>query len=389
MNRFEDLVRPLGVDDFFDNFHERKHVQLKVGDSGRFSDLVSFEELDEIVGVYGLATPDIRVVNADQDICSSEYTWKRNLVDPAKVAALYANGSTIIFNSLQDRIEALQEFCSAISETLRLRIQTNIYLTPQQSQGFSPHWDTHDVFVMQVQGSKRWRIYKETFELPLEQQQHKFEPDCFEVTDVIDEFVLEQGDALYIPRGVMHSAAAEEGTSLHVTLGITPYSWQHLFIDCITQASENDSRWRESAPLSGADEALAQQFAERLIELGNSVDLQKIVAKHTKTISNALRLRHGHYLAQAVSQVELSESDVVMPHKHSVCDITASEDAQKITLSTGYREITLPMSSKRTIDLIFDERNEAIGDFDDDIDWTSRKLVVETLLREGLIAKVG
>jgi ribosomal protein L16 Arg81 hydroxylase len=389
VSKFEELLRPLQVDDFFANFHENKHVHLKVGEAERFSDLLSFEQLDEIVGVYGLATPDIRVVNSDKDICSSDYTWKNNLVDPVKVAAHYANGATIIFNSLQDRVEALRQFCSAVSEALRLRIQTNIYLTPKQSQGFDPHWDTHDVFVMQIQGSKRWRIYKETFELPLEQEQHKFEPDCIEVTDVIDEFILEQGDVLYIPRGVMHSAVAEDGTSLHVTLGVTPYSWQSLFIDCISQLATDDPRWRESAPLCDTGDALEQQFGERLKEFEDSVDLQKVVAGHVKMISNALRPRHGRYLAGAETQDELAESDVVAPHKHSVVDISASEDSKKITLSTGYREISLPMSSKKTIDLIFDDRKEAIGNFDDDIDWGSRKLVVETLLREGLIAKVG
>ncbi|WP_420461677.1 JmjC domain-containing protein [Candidatus Palauibacter sp.] len=29
----------------------------------------------------------------------------------------------------------------------------------RRTQGFRPHWDTHDVSVLQVVGSKRWRLY--------------------------------------------------------------------------------------------------------------------------------------------------------------------------------------------------------------------------------------
>ncbi|CAI5980671.1 unnamed protein product, partial [Closterium sp. NIES-64] len=36
----------------------------------------------------------------------------------------------------------------------------NVYLTPAASQGFSPHYDDIDAFVLQVEGCKRWRCYQ-------------------------------------------------------------------------------------------------------------------------------------------------------------------------------------------------------------------------------------
>lgn len=34
------------------------------------------------------------------------------------------------------------------------------YLTPSGTQGFAPHYDDIEAFVMQVEGKKRWRLYK-------------------------------------------------------------------------------------------------------------------------------------------------------------------------------------------------------------------------------------
>jgi len=76
-----------------------------------------------------------------------------------------------------------------------------------------------------------------------------------------------------------------------------------------------------------------------------------------------------------------------VPHKHVVIGLNESDDARKISLNNGYRDISMPISSRKTIELIYEQGNQEIGSFDDDLDWESRKLVVSTLLKEGLITK--
>ena len=45
-------------------------------------------------------------------------------------------------------------------------VQINAYITPPQNQGFAPHYDVHDVFVLQVAGRKRWTIHEPVVERP-------------------------------------------------------------------------------------------------------------------------------------------------------------------------------------------------------------------------------
>jgi 50S ribosomal protein L16 3-hydroxylase len=71
--------------------------------------------------------------------------------------------------------------------------------------GVGPHFDSYDVFLLQAQGRRRWRIGRQSdFELqegvPLKILRH-FEPE--------QEFVLEPGDMLYLPPRYAHDGIAE------------------------------------------------------------------------------------------------------------------------------------------------------------------------------------
>ena len=83
---------------------------------------------------------------------------------------------------------------------------------------------------------------------------------------------------------------------------------------------------------------------------------------------------------------KLDETDCISSFDHADIDISVSEDNKNIFLSDKRREMSLPMSAKKTVDLIFKSKcKQRIGDFDDDIDWESRKLVVSKLITEGFV----
>src|SRR5208283_1139855 len=99
-------------------------------------------------------------------------------------------------------------------------------LTPGNTAGFSPHYDTHEVFVVQVGGRKRWRIYEPPIVLP-----HRSQPFVragYAPPAPLLECELCPGDLLYLPRGYVHSATTSEGYSAHVTIGLTVYTWVEL-----------------------------------------------------------------------------------------------------------------------------------------------------------------
>ena len=83
----------------------------------------------------------------------------------------------------------------------------------------------HDVFVLQVAGEKHWTIHEPVLQAPLRDQPWTERRDAVRERaaepPVIDA-VLRPGDALYLPRGYLHSARALGGVSAHLTVGVHP-----------------------------------------------------------------------------------------------------------------------------------------------------------------------
>jgi hypothetical protein len=140
--------------------------------------------------------------------------------DVERIAAAWEAGATIVLQALHLTWRPLAVFCRDLERALGHPVQTNAYYTPAGSQGFAVHHDTHDVFVLQVTGTKHWRIYAPVIELPLKHQrwsQRLGDPGA-PVVDV----TLRAGDTLYLPRGWPHEAVTDAGSSLHLTVGLHP-----------------------------------------------------------------------------------------------------------------------------------------------------------------------
>lgn len=89
--------------------------------------------------------------------------------------------------------------------------------------GVGPHFDSYDVFLLQVHGKRRWRIGAQRDlslkpGLPLKVLQH-FEPE--------QEWVLEPGDMLYLPPHIAHDGIAE-GECMTASIGFRAPSAHEL-----------------------------------------------------------------------------------------------------------------------------------------------------------------
>ncbi len=159
------------------------------------------------------------------------------------------------------------DFTRDLSLAVRQPLQVNAYLTPPDSQGFATHYDTHDVFVLQVDGRKHWRIHPPVLPDPLERQPWGGRADEVAATAqgaAALDVVLEPGDALYLPRGWLHSAQAQESSSLHLTVGVRALTRYALVEELLALAAE-DQRLRATLPF-GTDVADPDAIEPELTE---------------------------------------------------------------------------------------------------------------------------
>lgn len=276
------LLSPLAPDEFERTYYGKQVSVVRREDRGYYASLLSFGALEAILRTHNAKHPDLQVVKHGADIASTSYTNGQGYVDARKAAALFADGATLIYSHLHQRVPALSALCRDMGELYSSRFQTNIYLTPPHAQGFPTHWDTHDVFVLQVEGSKRWQIFDTKIVNPLVGQ--KFDHTKDVPGPLTDEFELHAGDLAYVPRGVMHAAHATDQHSLHITLGVMSFTWSDLLLECVAATALSDASLRESLPVGfSRPEFSAAERAEglkrRLHALAATVDADSVYTR--------------------------------------------------------------------------------------------------------------
>ena len=197
-----------------------------------FTDLLDAGAVDELVSARGLRTPFARMAKDGEVLAAARFTRgggagatiNDQLADD-KVLALVGDGATLVLQALHRTWPPLVHFATKLSDELGHPVQVNAYITPPQNQGFAPHYDVHDVFVLQVAGRKHWTIHEPVVTDPLADQpweQHRAAVAARAQDEPVIDAVREPGDALYLPRRTIHAAKAL-GTSSS-TIMATRYS---------------------------------------------------------------------------------------------------------------------------------------------------------------------
>lgn len=237
---------------------------------------MSAPAVDEIVTGRGLRLPFFRMVRDGETLPASSVTRSvmsgdrriGDMADPDKIREHFADGATLVLQSLHRSYPPLVGFCRELADELGHPTQCNAYVTPPGSQGFAAHHDTHDVFILQVDGRKRWNIYPPVHPLPLADQSGAGRDDdgrllADDATPVLS-VELEPGDALYLPRGYIHAAETAEDRSIHLTVGILVHRWHDVLRDLVTLAGQ-DPDFRAALPLATAD--LGSENSTRPLDL--------------------------------------------------------------------------------------------------------------------------
>jgi lysine-specific demethylase/histidyl-hydroxylase NO66 len=245
--------------------------------SAGFGDLFSLAAADELLSEHGLRTPFLRVAKDGTTLPAARFTTGGGVgagvadqVSDVRLTRLFAEGASIVLQALHRTHPPVIDLAQALGADLGHPVQVNGYLTPPQSQGFSAHYDVHDVFVLQIAGEKRWRIHAPVHPAPLRDQpwtDHRAAVEAAAREEPLIDEVLRPGDALYLPRGFLHSATALGETTAHLTFGVHVWTRRHL-LEQLLAAVADDEELRACLPL-GVD---VTDPATLRAELGRTAD---------------------------------------------------------------------------------------------------------------------
>lgn len=369
---------------------------------GGFADLFGPDAVDELLSTHGLRTPFVRVAREGKVLPAARFTGGggagaeiTDQVLDEKVLELLADGATIVLQGLHRTWGPLGALTAGLHHDLGHPVQVNAYITPAGNQGFATHYDTHDVFVLQIAGRKRWTIHPPVMADPLPLQAWGERADEVSAAasgpPAIDQ-VFTPGDALYLPRGWLHSASAVDDVSVHLTIGVRNITRYALVEELLGMAVAAPSL-RASLPFSTdvADpDSVSPELAETVEALRDwltTVDPADVADRLRERFWPADRPAPLRPLAQAAFLAGLA-GDSLVTVRPGLRWRLSSDEPGRVTLRTFDRTLTMPDGCTPALEWLLAGPARRVADTPgldevDDALVLARRLVREAVLVPG------
>jgi lysine-specific demethylase/histidyl-hydroxylase NO66 len=336
----------------------------------------------------GLRRPGFRLAKAGEKLATSAYSgdisWRpepfTGVANVPRVVDEVGRGATVVLQGLHLTTHPLAVYCRELEARLGHPVQANAYLTPRQSQGLPVHHDTHDVFVLQVAGTKRWLVYDPVLELPLREQ--RYDPELGAPGETVLDVVLGPGDTLYLPRGWLHQALTSDEDSLHLTIGVNVVPWIAALRAAVDRCAD-DVEFRRSVPADGrGGEELLERLAARL-------DPAEVAAAARERFVRTRRPIRERGLAELRALDELAAGTRVERRETVIADLTETPDGRALALAFEGKHVRFPQFVRPELEYLLGATEPfAVDELPGGLDEAGRLVLVRRLVREGFLRLV-
>ena len=228
------LLQPMEPAEFLADYLGKRVLVLHHTDETRFRRILSLSDYQGIIA--GLPSANSKFEHRPSLAHRLRLAGDDGYLDMDAVLSGYAQGSSVYLDDVHRRHPPLQAFCNRLEQSfahhqrpLAECCPATVFLTPAKSQALDPHIDPSDLFVLQLEGTKRWRFFGETARSGAPGKRLDDLPVCTQ------EVVLAPGSVVYVPRGFIHCANTTGAHSFAVTIGFNPFSWRYVLKDLVEQ----------------------------------------------------------------------------------------------------------------------------------------------------------
>lgn len=382
---FDDFLAPLHAKEFSEQFWEKKPLLISRKGKG-YKGLMNLQDFNSLLFSQTTRTkrdvPWVRFINNKKQIdIETLVDAHTGILKKNKVQAAYQEGATIYLVRQEERFQPFHQLCQVFEEALGHPCGTNTFLTPPHSQGFTAHFDRYEAFIIQLEGSKHWKIWDLAEPFPLagnDTPYHGYLPDPLYEVD------LQPGDFLYLPRGFVHEASTTDQFSLHVSVAIDVFTW----LDVVMELAKALPDLRRALPM--------QYLMQPRFEKQNNEYIQSLIPLLQQPEQLRLALKKVKSKFAKIKQT----SSIVDPFIPSTpCEITPATYLKKkegilsclltegeiTTLYFGEDEIAGPAFLEHSLQYILDTPSFSIMTMPDDLTVSGKKVLITNLIKAGFL----
>ncbi|WP_203071227.1 cupin domain-containing protein [Falsiroseomonas ponticola] len=263
------LLAPVTPEKFFAEHYDKAPLHIR-GNAGKFAQVLSWRQINRLLDMSHIWTStSLKLVLDSQTVPAEQFCTRATSRDNASVLqpdaklvqAWIAKGASVVMNDVDSLTPGLAGISAALEGAGLGKAQANVYISWQSHKAFHTHYDTHDVWAVQVEGEKSWNIWEGRADYPIPHPAFRGQPQSHhdQARGKLRGTVhMKTGDLLYLPRGWYHDALAEAPSSVHVAYGVHA----PLGMDLMNMLGERvlyDAEFRK--PLPRQDGSAAAQFA--------------------------------------------------------------------------------------------------------------------------------
>ena len=422
MDTFASLISPLEDAEFFDTYWQKQPLYLSRGED-YFENLISLHDIDTLITQHSLdkrfhlTYVDGSEANSIGEVKIEQARGTDGAIDYESVCQAFARGNSLRVGCTEQFSESVRQVTAALESRLSASATASTYITPRHQQMLRRHADPHDVFLLQTDGKKHWKVYAPSQDRPLsygivlgsrkfsgpyaKQRLGRHSPGMYSTTltsqngtdDLLFDVTLTPGDFLYIPRGFDHEATTSDDLSMHITVGVYGYSWHVAAVYALSRLVEEHGELRDflphDLPTRNLDAAGIEETCARIAELVRT----HLRAEHIKDalgeIANRLAEGRGPtpvpgHLADVDRTQALDLDDDVKIPEHLTWDVGIKGEHVRLDWGNG-RELRLPAHTKPLLDFMARKERFRVGDLPATFDDQSKKVLVRYLVKQKLL----
>ena len=372
---------------FFDeNYDKQWFLQRQAFRTGKFT----WQDLDRALYSWEPQGRQIRLFK-DGPVPSEQFTEpymelseQRTRIIKDVLYQYMKEGATLVLNKLQLHSPIIHDYCMNLAQFIGEKTNANAYAAFGGDGSFGKHWDTHDVFALQLIGRKHWKLYQPTFEQPLTHQTSKHHKAECQQEPVLDT-VLEAGDLLYIPRGWWHEALPmEDEPTFHIAVGtFPPRVIDYLIWLCTSQLPEHLVGRQSLNPYLDS-EPTVQAVTDKLTNLLND---PAMLHNFEQAVNEQQRARSRFGITNLARQYQAesdTESLCITARLNSFTPVFCDQDSLMVN---GFK-LNVDKSSQEFISSLVSESFN--GTIDDEGSYSSKqKLLLKQLGEYDVVEWVG
>ena len=367
---------------FFKDYWQIQPLLVRRNDLSFYAGLLSISDIDIIISMMSATEncSDIRLVRSTKEDFLAEVIPKtRNgLIDITMIYQKYADGFTLAMHKLERRWLPLTSLATELYNALGAEVTVGLYLTPPESQGLAPHFDSYEIFIMQISGKKKWNLY--------ESPNKVYEGPMLTPTSAAKVIELLPGDLLYLPRYMGHEAISQSNESLHLTIAVNVTQVVDLIITALKEVSKTHYSLRKAIPLNQKSTTSAFELKtaflcineERIFERA----IETIIFNQLETINI---VPDGHFYS--LSRVRMISSSSIVKKRTSLIYVEECDNQICVIRFPG-NTILSPSICLPAINYIIQNTCFSINSLPGSLSDDAKLVLVRKLIIGGLISIV-